>query len=110
LVEHPWLDHDEMLGLIATMDVGMQVSLSETFNIMAADFVYSQVPIVASTEIPWASNICTADAADSGDIADKIKRAVTWSGFNVQRNRANLAAYCKDSRRWWLRELGMVNG
>ena len=110
LVEHPWMDHDEMLRLISKMDVGMQVSLSETFCIMAADFVFSSVPVVLSNEIPWASSWCVAATSDAVDIAEKTLRAARWPWLNVNRNRAHLVNYSRDSQKWWLKELEMVNG
>lgn len=53
LIEVPWQDHETFLSTVATMDYGMQVSLTETFNIVTADFVYCNIPIVVSTEIDW---------------------------------------------------------
>jgi hypothetical protein len=35
------------------MDLGMQISFTETFNIVAADFVYCEVPVVVSEEIDF---------------------------------------------------------
>lgn len=55
LVNHPWCNHDEFISLVKEMDLGMQVSFSETFDIVAADFVASGVPIVGSSEIEWLS-------------------------------------------------------
>jgi len=51
LVEHSWLPHDEFCEVVAGMDLGMQVSLSESFNIVTADFVRAGVPVVASKEV-----------------------------------------------------------
>jgi len=53
LIEHSWVPHDKFLKLVNTMDIGMQVSMSETFNIVAADFVYTGIPIIVSKEIDW---------------------------------------------------------
>jgi hypothetical protein len=39
LVEHQWLDHYQFLEVVKSMDVGLQVSFSESFCIVAADFV-----------------------------------------------------------------------
>ncbi len=35
------------------MDLGTQVSFTETFNIVVADFVYNGIPCVVSEEIYW---------------------------------------------------------
>jgi hypothetical protein len=51
LVEHSWLPHDKFCELVAMMDLGLQVSLSESFNIVTADFVHAGVPVVASKEV-----------------------------------------------------------
>lgn len=48
-----WLPHNEFVKFIGHMDYGMQVSLSESFNIVTADFVSAGVPIVVSEDIDW---------------------------------------------------------
>jgi hypothetical protein len=53
LVFHNWLSHEQFLKLISEMDVSMQVSLSETFNIVSADAVNENVPALVSDEIHW---------------------------------------------------------
>lgn len=61
LVEHPWLPHDNFVTLVRQMDIGMQVSLSESFNIVVADFVWNGVPIVASSDVDWMPEDLVAD-------------------------------------------------
>jgi hypothetical protein len=53
LVEHDWMERKEFLELISTMDLGMQLSVSESFNIVCADFVKMNIPIVVSSSIKW---------------------------------------------------------
>lgn len=55
LVEHDWLEHKKFTKLVSTMDLCMQVSLSETYNIVAADSVNQLVPTVGTIEIPFLS-------------------------------------------------------
>src|ERR1017187_7180336 len=74
LIEHPWLDHDKFLELVATMDLGMQISFTETFNIIAADFVACGVPILVSKEIKWMPAEFTTPTADSNVIVEKMIR------------------------------------
>jgi hypothetical protein len=52
---HKWTPQDKFLELCHTMDIGMQVSFSETFNIVSADLLSQGVPVVGSEEIPWLS-------------------------------------------------------
>lgn len=53
LVEHPWKKHEDFLKIVRSMDITMQVSFTESFNIVAADAVANGVPTVTSKEIEW---------------------------------------------------------
>jgi hypothetical protein len=53
LVMHPWFNHREFIRLVRRMDVAMQVSFSETFNVVAADCAARWIPLVVSPEISW---------------------------------------------------------
>jgi hypothetical protein len=76
LVEHAWLERPEFLDLIKLMDVGMQVSLSESFNIVTADFVSSYVPIVVSEEIEWMPDLTKVLYSDALEMSEKLKQAL----------------------------------
>ena len=102
LVLHDWRSRPEFLDLCAEMDVGMQVSFSETFNIVGADLVSVGVPIVPSMEIPWASNWFAADPVDSIDIERKIRRAVRWSWLNTMLHRWRLTSYTNTTKKTWV--------
>jgi len=45
------MEHNDFIRVVKSMDIGMQVSLSESFNIVAADFVSNGVPLVGSPDI-----------------------------------------------------------
>lgn len=53
LVKHIWLDQEEFHPLIKKMDIGMQLSYTESFNIVSADFVNAGVLIITSDAIRW---------------------------------------------------------
>jgi hypothetical protein len=53
LIEHGWLKHSDFLDLVSTMDLCLQVSLTETYNIVAADSINVNVPIITSREITF---------------------------------------------------------
>lgn len=72
LIEHAWMSHEDFLKLIKTMDMGLQVSLTETFNIVAADFVYMGIPIIVSDEIQWMDDYYKVDPLDIQAIASKM--------------------------------------
>ena len=73
LIECKWQNHNEFLGMVANMDLGMQVSFTETYNIVAADFVYMNVPVIVSPEINWMPFIAKANPNDSSDIFKTLK-------------------------------------
>lgn len=104
LVEHNWLDHDDFLDLVATMDAVMQVSFSETFNIVTADAVSQGVPVVTSDSIDWVSPAFHADPTDSGNIKDKLYRGL-GSTHGPWLNQRRLREYDRASEKLWLSHL-----
>lgn len=83
LVTHPWMDHSEFISIVKTMDIGMQVSLSESFNIVAADFVSNGIPLVGSPDITQLSGQYQADPNSSENICDKLKFAYRMRRMNT---------------------------
>jgi hypothetical protein len=53
LIEHEWMDNEEFQELIRKMDIGLQLSYTESFNIVAADFVNNHKLILVSESIDW---------------------------------------------------------
>lgn len=78
LFEVPWMERPVFLGLVSLMDVCMNVSFSETFNIVAADAVSQRVPVVVSPEISWASNLIQANPNSICDIVKTLGRAIRF--------------------------------
>lgn len=106
LVEHKWLKHYDFLKLVAKMDVGLQVSLSETYNIVAADIVGQHVPIVTSTEIPFVTGFNqTSETKDAVAICDKIKKAILFKNIFTCVNKILLQTNSKDAKKVWLNYL-----
>lgn len=83
LVEHDWLSHDKFIELVKTMDIGLQVSFSETFNIIAADFVAQGIPLVGSKEIKWLWWLYKAKPNSAVSIINKIDLALTLAPLKV---------------------------
>jgi hypothetical protein len=76
LVEHPWLSHHDFIKLVRKIDVSLQVSYSESFNIVTADMVVNGVPVVVSSEISWVDPCFRADPNDSKSIVKAIDYAM----------------------------------
>jgi hypothetical protein len=81
LVEHDWMPHHKFIELIKEMDVGMQVSYTESFNIVTADMVMNGVPVVTSAEIKWVNPMFHAWPNESSDIVKKLGVAVEVNDY-----------------------------
>ena len=102
LINHQWTPREEFLELCATMDIGMQVSFSETFNIVGADLISQGVPLVGTAgEIPWAVTKFCADPTNSADICDKLTSAYRWPWLNVKSNQWSLSSYTNKTQSIW---------
>lgn len=103
LIEHGWYDHDDFIRLIEKMDLGLQVSFNETFNIVAADFVFSNVPIIGSDEIVWLNWLFKANPTSTDNIVKKMEFIYLTRKFNIQvLNKINLKNTANKAKKIWL--------
>lgn len=103
LVVHGWFKPNDFIGFLQeTIDIGMQVSLSETFNVVTADYVTAGIPIVVSKEVEWASWLCKASDNSIDSIASVMRKVyqVRWLCYWNQRL---LRWYSERSQRDWIR-------
>lgn len=108
LVEYDWLTHTKFLQLVRRMDICLQVSYSETFNITTADAVSQGVPVVTSKEIFWVPSIFHADPNSINDIVSKMKRAVFLRRIAAWVNVTKLKSYNRHSVKTWLKALKRI--
>jgi hypothetical protein len=101
LINHEWVPHEGFIDLCTSMDIGMQVTFSETFNIVGADFIANGVPLVGSSEIPWINSASAADPTSSDDIAIKLGLAYLHPDAIVTMNQKTLSAYLDKTKRVW---------
>lgn len=102
LITHDWMCREDFIKLCHTMDIGMQVSFSETFNIVAADFVSQGVPIVTSPEVPWANRLFSCETTNHEDIVRSLRLAHKFPSINVFLNQRNLKKYSKQTISHWI--------
>ena len=102
LIEEPWMNRHEFLKLCRRMDIGLQVSYSETFNIVAADLITQGVPVVCSDEIPWMPAKFHADPSSAGDIVEKMNVAIKSNTLNELQS---LRDYSEGSKHLWIEKL-----
>jgi hypothetical protein len=93
LVQHPWMSRARFLSLLqTTIDVGMQVSFTETYDIVAADFINMGIPIIGSTAIPWISIDSISDFVVDDMVNALSQIILTNSNYisNVSNNQKNI--------------------
>lgn len=112
LIVHGWLTHSDFRDLLTCMDAVMQVSYSETFNVVSADAVTTEVPVVASTEVFWLRGLPKADPNYVNDIGRVLLKAVRLGGRKLHKLQSeqwrSLADYDRDSQNVWLHYMKQI--
>jgi glycosyltransferase involved in cell wall biosynthesis len=77
-VDHGWLERRDYLELLASMDAGLHVSLSESYCYCVADYVGLGVPVVTSPTVSCADAgpLVVARPHDAYEVADRLTRAL----------------------------------
>ena len=107
LIEHPWLPHEDFCRVLQAMDLSMQVSYTETFNIVTADAVVNDVPVVTSPDISWVHPLFHADPNDSNSIRRAMGRAMFF-GKHFPMWRPNLSGLDSFDERALIRWDGLI--
>jgi len=101
LVKHDWTDHDTFVGVMQTMDMSLQVSFSETFNLVTADAVTNGVPVIVSDEMKWVAPPY-ADPSSSSDIVNVMSDVWMNKRYYIKKNLEKLTRYSKKSSDIWV--------
>jgi hypothetical protein len=109
LIEHAWLDHQAFRKLVAEMDAVMQVSFTETFNIVSADAAAASVPLVASAEVPWLGRYGHADPTSVSSMVAVLTDIWTEPAplTRLHAQRRDLHSYGRQSEAAWRERLGV---
>lgn len=102
LVEHNWKNKEDFLLLCGQMDIGLQVSFSETFNIVGCDLLSQNVPVIFSNDIPWSKTKYNADPTNSIDIVNKLLLTYENSVDNVETNINLLKEFTNEAIHFWV--------
>ena len=101
LVENRWYEPEDFLKhLQLNIDIGLQVSLTETFNVVTADYVTAGLPIVVSKEVKWVSQFSKAIDNSLPDIVEKMHRAWTCKPL-IRLNQIYLRRFANKASRSW---------
>jgi hypothetical protein len=106
-MEYDWLSHDEFIDLVQRMDLGMQVSFTETFNIVTADFVNNNIPVVVSKEVSWVNPLFWSSTNKVESMIGKIKLALTLSKLKFL-NKIGLWWFSFKSEKIWTKYFGQT--
>jgi hypothetical protein len=96
-----WTNHVEFMESIKEVDIAMQVSLSETFNLVSCDSLMMNTPIIGTNEIPWIHPIGRCYPTDHDSIMRALWRAYRFPKLNVMLNSHNLIKYSNKSIKQW---------
>lgn len=97
LISLEWMEHVDFIEYLKNMDIGLQVSMSESFNIVAADYTAAGLPMVVSDEVEWADDNCKAPTGDPMAIASVMARC----SESVIYNRRNLTLASAEAINLW---------
>lgn len=101
LIEHGWFEREEFLHLVSKMHVGLQVSFSESFNIVAADFVHENVPIVVGKTISWMPTSQQCDTEDMEEIVSLMEHSIVHRNTVNRKSIRALTKYNKMALEAW---------
>jgi len=107
LVVHDWLPNDEFQKLVRSMDFGIQLSFTESFNIVSADFINNNRLIIVSEAIDWLFPLVTTSTIDYEEATQKIIYAYNHrNGILLKaRERKCLREYNDGAEETWMRFL-----
>lgn len=103
LIEHKWMVHSDFIEVVQRMDIGLQVSFSETFNIVTADMVNNNIPVVVSNEISWVCPLFHAKTTSTKSIVKKMGLVYRLRNLGIQFiNKLRLSFYSTKSEKIWV--------
>jgi hypothetical protein len=104
LVEDPWSPWDKFKHIVGSMDLLMQVSYTESFNMVTADGISLGVPSVVSNAIDWAPKSWQAKCDDALDVA-KVGLRLLLDNKLREEGMKSLQEHTEKGFHTWLRYL-----
>ena len=105
LINHEWYDREGFLKVCADIDIGMQASISETFNIVGADHVSQGTPIIGTFfEIPWMTkgNGTVVNVTTSDEIYHELCHVYENWGNIIKAQQTDLTNYVEAVLPHWI--------
>lgn len=104
LVKHDWKLWRDFIEVVGQMDLLIQPSYTESFNMITADGIWAGVPSVVSPAISWAPVSWRADPDDANDVA-KIAKTILGNPKAIFDGRAAIREHNRVALGWWRRFL-----
>jgi hypothetical protein len=102
LVPRGWIEPEVLIDEIReTIDIGMQVSMTETFNITCCDYTAAGIPLVASDAVSWVGDHSKVDMHRSDSITFGLLNAFSDSEYQVKENQERLNQHCEKALKQW---------
>jgi hypothetical protein len=101
IVRHRWDFWDNFIRLVREMDILLQVSYTESFNMVTADGISVGVPSVVSPAIAWAPDSWKADPDDALDVARVATQLLHDRSYAVRAGVRALREHNRASTRFW---------
>lgn len=105
IVWHQWMTRRDLMALLRTMTIGLQVSLTEASNVISLDMASAGIPLVVSPEVKWAAEESVAYPTRVDDVVAKMLYAVEHPEL-IGKNRANIEAHNASCFSHWKKFLG----
>ena len=104
LIKHIWQENDDFQKLVRDMDLGMQLSYTESFNIVSADFIYNKTPVIVSDAIEWMPDSLKTSTWNYDEVVEKIIKVYKRrkSGFLLREMRNRLEEHNYSAKGIWI--------
>lgn len=79
LVVHPQMNNQQCFDALQQMDLGLQVSLSETYSYVAFEHMIQGIPVVASSSVSFASEVVRYNSAN--DICAAMEKILDKNNY-----------------------------
>lgn len=111
LVFHKWMSNHEFHELIRTMDIGLQLSFTESFNIVTADFVNNDTLIAVSEAISWMPNYSKISTVNYNKTTKKIIKLYKYRNCKILKwlNKQYLKFYNQNAQNIWTKYFGEIS-
>lgn len=103
LREHGWNTREKFYEIIGEMDLTMQVSFTESFNIVAADSVHENVPCIVSPTISWMPHQSQVSTEDMNEMVERILKVYAHKKKYSEREVRAINNYNKKAIKQWFR-------